>query len=398
VFSRAPAPTAGTDTTPPTASALPRPEPRVEPKPTAPALSEAEIAAGVAPSVVQVLTEDESKHGGEPEEGRASGVKIAEGIITNDHVVGDAESVQVVAPDGRRSTATVVRRAAVLDLVLLQTDLEVPAVTLEGASGQRRGETVLVLGYPRPDALGDGEDVTLTRGLVSAIRQDHEGVTYIQTDAGVDPGSSGGAMVNLRGRLIGIPTFGVRGSRSLNFAVSADAVQALLRMPTPGPAPAGPLYGGDPRDVPLEPDDLGPGWKSIMDRMRTDERANAGGEGLPASAATELVRENPADPAGAFAALLSRVWVQEDAQRAQILWERTIRHAPGGLTRLADPNVADGCRAYTRTEGDRADLHVLCREENVVVARMQGTRDIATYDAITFYTGIMTERVRNASR
>jgi S1-C subfamily serine protease len=160
--------------------------------PTVAALSEPEVAARVAPSVVQVLPEDDSR------EGQASGVKIAEGILTNDHVVGDAERVRVVAADGRRGTAAVLSRAPALDLVLLEADLDLPAVELEGVGEQRQGETVLLLGYPQPDAVGPGEAPTLTRGLVSAIRRDHEGVTYIQTDAAVDPGSSGGAMVNLR--------------------------------------------------------------------------------------------------------------------------------------------------------------------------------------------------------
>lgn len=359
--------------------------------PTPPTLAEPDVAARVAPAVVQVLTGDASA------EGRASGVKIAAGIVTNDHVVGDAERVEIVAADGRRGTAVVARRAAALDLVLLRTDLELPAVELEGVGQQRPGETVLVLGYPRPDALGPGGEVTLSRGLISAIRRDHEGVTYIQTDAAANPGSSGGAMVNLRARLVGIPTFGVRGGQSLNFAISADAIQTLLDTPPASPSPTEPLFHGDPRAILLAPDVLGPEWETA--RGPTGPRAGPAGERAgPAPVATQLVRGDPTGSDPEFAALLSLAWVEPDVPRAQLLWERTVRHAPGGLTRLPDPNVGDTCRAYRHAESGLAELYVFCREQNVVVAVViEGTPDLATYDAIAYYSGIVTERVRNGS-
>jgi S1-C subfamily serine protease len=51
--------------------------------------------------------------------------------------------------------------------------------------------------------------VTLTHGMVSAVRRDQEGVTYLQTDAPMDPGTSGGAVVNMRGHVVGVPSFGL---------------------------------------------------------------------------------------------------------------------------------------------------------------------------------------------
>jgi hypothetical protein len=360
--------------------------------PAVAALSEPEVAARVAPSVVQVLPEDESR------DGQASGVKIAEGILTNDHVVGDAERVRVVAADGRRGTAAVLSRAPALDLVLLQADLDLPAVELEGVAEQRQGETVLLLGYPQPDAVGPGEALTLTRGLVSAIRRDHEGVAYIQTDAAVDPGHSGGAMVNLRGKLVGIPTFGVRGSRSLNFAVGADAVRALLRMPPPGPAPAGPAYRADPAAVLLTPDDLGPEWRDLGGPPGAGDGADEGVEAARPSAAGDFVRPDPGGPGRGDTTLLSAVWVRDDAQRAHLLWERAVRHAPGHLARLPDPTAAEACRAYARAKGDVGELHALCRAGNVVMAvTMRGARDVASHEALVSSIGRMAERVRDGS-
>ena len=155
--------------------------PPVSPAATVPSQPEADIAAKVAPSVVKIQIESNAgsdRGGGHQDESRprqASGVKIAEGIVTNDHVVADAERVQVVASDGRQGTATVVRRAPALDLVLLRSDLDLPPLELEGTGEQRQGEAVLVLGYPRPDALGPGPEVD----------------AHARTDLGYPPGPGG---------------------------------------------------------------------------------------------------------------------------------------------------------------------------------------------------------------
>src|SRR4051794_28350773 len=87
----------------------------------------------------------------------------------------------------------------------LVSDLSLPAAQLESAADQRPGETVLVVVYPWPDTLG-GTAVTLTHGLNVTLRKDQEGVTYLQTDGPMDPGVSGGVVVNLRGHLVGIPS------------------------------------------------------------------------------------------------------------------------------------------------------------------------------------------------
>jgi len=363
---------------------------------------------------VQIQIEERAvsgNDGGHQDESRprqASGVKIAEGIVTTDHVVADAERVQVVTSDGRHGTAVVVRRAPALDLVLLQSDLDLPALELEESGEQRQGEAVLVLGYPRPDALGPSPEPTLTRGLISAIRRDQEGVGYIQTDAAVDPGSSGGAMVNLRGQLIGIPTFGLRGSPSLNFAVRVDAIRSLAHGASSSQVAAGPLYRAEASDLLLTPNDLGPDWKAASGPPATaandadadvpsgDERAD---EADRPTATARLVRGKPTDPGHGFAVVVSSARVEGDAERAHTFWERAVRHPPGGLARQPDPNVADDCRAYRQTVADRAEIHVLCREENVVVGViMEGASDVATYDAVAFYTGIMTERVRRGGQ
>jgi hypothetical protein len=222
-----------------------------------------EIVNRVAPSVVQVLRAQTGAFEDSIGDGRGSGIAVAEGVISSDHVVGDADQVVVIASDGRRGSATVVRRAPARDLVLLETNLALPPVDVEAASDQHAGELVLVLGYPWPDTLGDAA-LTVTHGLVSAVRHDQEGLTYLQTDAAMDPGVSGGAVVNMRGHVVGVPSFGLRGDAgsSLNFAVGGEEIRAVLQ-PQPPPTPAGLVYAGDPHDLLPSNVDIGPGWRVV---------------------------------------------------------------------------------------------------------------------------------------
>jgi S1-C subfamily serine protease len=179
-------------------------------------LSEAEIAAQVVPSVVQVMTE----------QSMGSGVIVREGVLTNAHVVGQEDHATVIMDNGRRLSAVVTALDSSRDLALLELSERLPALTLQDAREERQGNGVLVLGYPRSEVLSG--PATLTRGLVSAVR-DEQGVTLLQTDAAMNPGNSGGAVVNMRGRLLGIAVASLRESQGLNFAIATESVRAFLQ-------------------------------------------------------------------------------------------------------------------------------------------------------------------------
>jgi hypothetical protein len=185
------------------------------------ALSEADAAARVAPSVVQVVTSNTS----------GSGVQIASGIITNEHVIHGADRVEIISSQGVRVDALVVRADPVYDLALLQTNLPLPPAEMEQASQQAQGTPVLLLGYPLSDVLG-GQS-TLTRGVISATRQTPDGVTYVQTDASMNPGNSGGALLNLNGKVIGIAVGKLKDAEGINFGIASESVQAFLTEPLP---------------------------------------------------------------------------------------------------------------------------------------------------------------------
>ncbi len=141
-----------------------------------------------------------------PERGLGSGVVIARDgyILTNNHVVDGAESIKVELKDGRSFNATLVGTDPPSDLALLKIDAgSLPVATLGDSDGVRVGDVALAIGNP----LGIGQTVTM--GIVSAKGRatglgDGSYEDFIQTDAPINQGNSGGALVNTRGQVIGI--------------------------------------------------------------------------------------------------------------------------------------------------------------------------------------------------
>lgn len=174
------------------------------------------------PPVVAVL-KDGAPHG-------AAVIVDARGyLVSCGHVIGRRQRVAILFRDGGKLTAAVVAQRTQDDLVLLKIDSEMykflPAV-LAGPATVR--EPVTVLGHPH------GYLFTYTTGIVSAVNRtipmpDGEPVHgLIQTDAAMNGGNSGGALFDVRGRLLGIPLALREGARGLAFAVPASAVKRLM--------------------------------------------------------------------------------------------------------------------------------------------------------------------------
>lgn len=166
----------------------------------------------------------------DPRRGLGSGFLISpEGyLVTNHHVVTDAPRVEVRLADGRRFRAQVIGRDPRTDLALLKIDAPGPLPTLPiGDSDQARvGEFVLALGHPF------GLDQTVSFGIVSRRGPGRAGDTgagfdFIQTDAAVNPGNSGGPLVNMAGQVIGVNSMASRGG-SIGFAIPSNLVKSLL--------------------------------------------------------------------------------------------------------------------------------------------------------------------------
>jgi serine protease DegS/serine protease DegQ len=136
-----------------------------------------------------------------------SGVVVStEGyILTNHHVVEAADEIEVALPDGKKLLAKVVGNDPETDLAVLKVqDGSLPAITFGTSEALRVGDVVLAIGNP----FGVGQ--TVTSGIVSALGRSGLGINvfenFIQTDAAINPGNSGGALVDARGRLVGINT------------------------------------------------------------------------------------------------------------------------------------------------------------------------------------------------
>ena len=122
-------------------------------------------------------------------------------VVTNAHVVDNARDVAVHLADGRRVFATVLKKVADRDLAILKIEAQgLMSAPLGAFNEVEVGERVLAIGAPR------GLSRTVTQGIVSAKRTLPGGVRLIQTDAAVNPGNSGGPMLDRYGRVIGIIT------------------------------------------------------------------------------------------------------------------------------------------------------------------------------------------------
>ena len=165
--------------------------------------------------------------------GLGSGVIVSpEGhILTNNHVIEEADDIEVVLADGRRAAARVIGTDPDTDLALLKIGLDKLPVIVLGQSDQLQvGDVVLAIGNP----FGVGQ--TVTSGIVSALGRNQLGINtfenFIQTDAAINPGNSGGALVDVNGHLMGINTAIYSrsgGNMGIGFAIPTSTAQQVMR-------------------------------------------------------------------------------------------------------------------------------------------------------------------------
>jgi Tol biopolymer transport system component len=149
-------------------------------------------------------------------------------IMTNNHVISDAEEITVYLEDGTSYTGTVEARDLVRDLAIVKIKAtKLPYLEIGDLSEVGLGQQVLVLGYP----LGV-ENVTITSGLVSTIDFDiGRNITWVQTDSAINPGNSGGPMLDLQGKVIGVVSAKLVGTavEGIGFAISANTVHLYIQ-------------------------------------------------------------------------------------------------------------------------------------------------------------------------
>ncbi|MGH8258048.1 MAG: S1C family serine protease, partial [Steroidobacteraceae bacterium] len=205
-------------------------------------------------------------------------------VVTNNHVIDDADTIMVYLADGRVTPATVVGRDPDTDLALLSIKLKhLPVMPLGHSDELQVGDTVLAIGDP----LGLGQ--TVTHGIVSATERKSLGVAtfenFIQTDAAINAGNSGGALVDTRGELIGINTAvlnnaGRNGNvEGIGFAIPVNLVRGVMQAIL--------AHGRVIR-----------GWVGVLPEDIDDEQAQQLGLARGGVVITNMYRDSPAVEAG----------------------------------------------------------------------------------------------------
>lgn len=201
------------------------------------AKSVVDIAAEVGPSVVMVTTTStvNTMFGNSLQQGSGSGIIISSDgyIITNNHVVENAQIVKVVLSDGTENNAQVIGADAKTDIAVLKIEpTETLTVATMGDSDKLQvGEIAIAIGNP----LGTQLTGTVTQGVISAVNRTVEAssntyVNLIQTDAAINQGNSGGALVNGYGEVVGINTvkYSASGVEGIGFAIPINDAMPIV--------------------------------------------------------------------------------------------------------------------------------------------------------------------------
>lgn len=239
-----------------------------------PAGSYADAAKRAAPAVVSIYTTKEVKErrspiddplferffGQTPRSGRESSlgsgvIATADGyVLTNNHVVQAADEIAVALPDGRRLPAQLIGADPDTDLAVLRVKAtNLPAITFGRSEALNVGDVVLAIGNP----FDVGQTVTM--GIVSALGRNNLGINryenFIQTDAAINQGNSGGALIDAHGNLVGVNTAiysRTGGSVGIGFAIPTTIITDVLdQLIKQGKVVRG-YFGIEPEDISQE--------------------------------------------------------------------------------------------------------------------------------------------------
>jgi S1-C subfamily serine protease len=269
-----------------------------------------DVADRVLPSVVRINTRGSAGVGSSGALGSGVVYRADGYIITNHHVIENASAVEVLLSNGDRYAAEIVGSDVLNDLAVLRIDRDglTPIDLRPIDEPVRVGETVVAIGSPF------GLDATVTSGIISALNRDLRIPTssevipaVIQTDAAINPGNSGGALVDLRGRLVGINTAIVSRTgvnEGVGFAVpvrqaivSSDQLieQGFVRYPLLG------ITGTDINAQVAEAFGLSNRRGAVVETVQSGSGADIGGlrpgdvivavDGLPLRSMADLVAE-----------------------------------------------------------------------------------------------------------
>jgi len=190
----------------------------------------ARVVEQVSPSVVQVRVRGQRQ--GHAAQGAGSGSILSPDglILTNNHVVEGASAIELATTDARRFPARILGRDPDTDIAVLraETNDRLPAARLGNSKLVKAGQIAIAIGNPL------GFESTVTAGIVSAVGRSLRAQTgrligdVIQTDAALNPGNSGGPLVNSRAQVIGVNTAVIMGAQGICFSVASNTAQHVV--------------------------------------------------------------------------------------------------------------------------------------------------------------------------
>ena len=204
------------------------------------AVNEKDVIAAVqkvSPAVVSVTTLRilrESRFESIPVRGMGSGIVFDSngGILTNHHIVEDAERVRVVTTDGKKFDGEVLGSDVISDVAVVRVDAEgLPSAKLGDSDGLVAGQIAIAIGNPFGFFL---PGPTVTVGVVSGLKrhmhlENHMYEDLIQTDASINPGNSGGPLVDSLGQVIGINTANIPFAQGIGFAIPINSARKIAK-------------------------------------------------------------------------------------------------------------------------------------------------------------------------
>lgn len=240
------------------------------------------VVEAVGPAVVGIQVGGPRRHeGGAEPRGTGSGVVIAPDgyVLTNSHVVSGATRLAVTLTDGRTLGATLVGDDPATDLAVVRVDAGgLPHAPFGDSDRLRVGQLVIAIGNPF------GFQSTVSAGVVSALGRSLRGRTgrliedVIQTDVGLNPGNSGGPLVDSRGRVVGINTAVFAMAQGISFAVPIGTAKRVV----PELISRGRVHRA---------------WLGLGGRQRPLDRRLARAHGLALETAVEVLAVEPGGPA-----------------------------------------------------------------------------------------------------
>jgi serine protease Do len=197
------------------------------------------VIANATKSVVTITvqTTAATRFGQTAATGIGSGIIVSSNgtILTNAHVVSGATSVQVTLPDGQTVSGTVYGTSSTTDLAIVKVNATgLTAATIGNSSSLAVGQTVVAIGDPLGE-FNNSASAGIVSGLNRSVAVENENLTgMIQIDAAVNPGNSGGPLIDTAGNVVGVVTAGSTSAEGINFAIPISAATSIIQAANSG--------------------------------------------------------------------------------------------------------------------------------------------------------------------